>query len=55
MQYVRNLIQSNLYLQTPLLSGPFTKYPPGGLFISSPFEGELISEGRGRGAISFRN
>ena len=44
MQYMRNQIQSNLYLQTPLLSGRFTKYSPGGLFISSPFEGELIWE-----------
>ena len=30
MQYVRNQIQSNLYLQTSLLSGPFIKYPPRG-------------------------
>ena len=30
MQYVRNQIQSTLYLQTPLLNGPFTKYPRGG-------------------------
>ena len=33
MQYVRNQIQSTLCLQTPLLSGPFTKYPGGGAYL----------------------
>ena len=49
IQYVRNQIQSNLYLQTPLLSGPFTKYPAGGggLIYFEPIWGRAYLRGRG--------
>ena len=55
IQYVRNQIQSNLYLQTPLLSGPFTKYPAGGggaYLFRADLRESLFERA---GATSFRN